>query len=95
MFLLFSLQWCGGGDEDLWRWHGGRALSCGDVNELMADRVPLSFYSLLEVGFAFWVTPAPEIAFGPSQMLFGLTKWSRRRVVWAAGMVMDDPTTGH
>ena len=29
--LLFTLQWCGGGVEDLWRRHGDRAPPCGDV----------------------------------------------------------------
>ena len=34
--LLFFLQWCDGGvDEDLWRWHGGRAPPCHDVNDVV------------------------------------------------------------
>jgi hypothetical protein len=57
---------------------------------LMAARVSPSLYWLFKVGFVFWVTPAPYMAFNSLQILFGLKKWSRRRVLWVYG---DDRTT--
>jgi hypothetical protein len=33
------------------------------------------------------------MAFGPTQMLFSLTKGPRRMVVWVSGMVMEERTT--
>jgi hypothetical protein len=45
---------------------GDRAPPCQDVMKLlMAARVPLFFYSLVQVGFAFWVTPHQICSLGP------------------------------
>jgi hypothetical protein len=68
----------------LWSRHCNRAPLCGDVMErLMAARVFPSLYNLSEVGFESGVIPALDMAFGPSQILFGLTKRSRWRSVWS------------
>jgi hypothetical protein len=58
---------CGG----WWRWSWRLMI-------LLTVRVFLSFYSLSEDGFAFWVIPAPDMAFVPSQILFSFMKQSDR-----------------